>query len=254
MRKVWIALAILSVLLIISVACNVLLFRQGGSYYRQLNATALDPLGIEAYPQDMLGEQPAATAQRLVVFFGDSRAAEWPPPASVRGFVCVNRGVYGQTTIQALGRFDAHVAPLRPDVVVIQAGINDLKTLPLFPERRVAIIADCQANIREIVARSVALGTTVVVTTIFPLGPVPLERRLFWSDDVGVAIEEVNAFIRTLSAEKVIVLDAAAILSGEDRQARREFSRDLLHLEPAAYQALNRELEPILEQMAASRP
>ena len=70
----------------------------------------------------------------------------------------MNRGVFGQTTAQVLGRFDAHAAPLLPRVVVLQVGINDLKAIPLLPHRRDEIVADCKANLREIVRRSTDAG------------------------------------------------------------------------------------------------
>ncbi len=52
----------------------------------------------------------------------------------------VNRGIGNQTTAQVLGHFHAHVAPLHPQTIILQVGINDLKTIPLFPEQAETII------------------------------------------------------------------------------------------------------------------
>lgn len=46
--------------------------------------------------------------------------------------------------------------------------------------------------------------------------------------------------------EGIIVFDSAAVLANERGVVRREYSRDLLHLGDAGYEALNEELERIL--------
>ncbi|MBP7692362.1 MAG: hypothetical protein KA764_10615 [Anaerolineales bacterium] len=206
-----------------------------------MNITRLDPLGLNTYPA-----LEGASAAPVIVFFGDSRAADWPAPALAHGTV-INRGIGAQTTAQVLGRFQAHVAPLKPQVVVIQAGINDLKTIPLFPEQKAAIIQACQDNLRQIVALALNTGARVVVTTIFPLGALPLERRLFWSDDVAAAIAEVNAYLATLAGERVTVLDTGAVLVNSEGSVDPQYSRDFLHLNPAGYAALNQAIAGLIE-------
>jgi lysophospholipase L1-like esterase len=236
--------------LLASVAGNVLLYRHAAQTYRQLSETQLDPYGLRhpAFPPDA----PAAGAGELpvVVFFGDSRARDWPAPA-VRGFRFVNRGVGGQTTAQVLGRLDAHVAPLSPQVVVVQAGINDLKAIPLFPHRRAEIVADCVANLRAVVRQAAAGGAVVVVATVFPPGDPTLDRRLVWSPDVAAAVAEVNATLRTLDADRVVVFDAWAVLA-EGGRLRDGYGVDTLHLSARGYAALNDALAPLLKTRPAS--
>ena len=64
-----------------------------------------------------------------VVFFGDSITDNWSK-SGYGGFFpgrpYVNRGIGGQTTSQMLLRFRADVVALRPAVVVILAGTNDV--------------------------------------------------------------------------------------------------------------------------------
>jgi lysophospholipase L1-like esterase len=182
---------------------------------------------------------------------GDSRASAWPHPPGFDSAEFINRGISGQTTVQVLGRFQQHVADLEPDVVLIQAGINDLKTIPLFPHRKADIIAQCEANIRELTSRSLDAGAKVVVTTIIPAGRVPLLRIPFWSSEVDQAVESCNTSIKTMASDRVKVFDASAIVTGRNGRVRPEYQRNFLHLNRAGYQALNRELasalNPILE-------
>ncbi|MBN1936549.1 MAG: SGNH/GDSL hydrolase family protein [Anaerolineae bacterium] len=229
-----------------SLLLNWLFFRQGKAYYLELNATRLDPWGSDFYAD---GVTSVNSGVARVVFFGDSRAYAWPPLEGLRQFEFVNRGVGAQTTAQISARFQEDVAGLSPAIIIIQMGINDLKAIPLFPERRDAIIAECEANIEATVRASRELGAQVILTTIFPLGDVPLERRLFWSPDVKTGIETVNDYIRSSEGKGVIILDAAAVLADEQEQVREEYSVDLLHVSPAGYKALNEELEHVLAEL-----
>jgi len=236
--RCFLMIAFLLAVLAISLALNGFLFNRGRQYYLELNETRLDPLGLNYYPT-------ANPRRQTVIFFGDSRAANWPSP-DLEPFEFVNRGVGSQTSAQVVQRFDYHVRPLQPQVVVVQVGINDLKTLPLFPERKALIVANCRKNIQEIVERSVDLGATVILTTVFPVGEVPIERRLFWSEDVALAIEEVNGYIDSLAGENVVIFDAFSILADDSGRVRPEYGKDLLHLNAAGYEALNGELLSVL--------
>lgn len=227
----------------LSLAFNVYIFRRAEGYYRQLSEVSLDPLGLSQYNS----ESQAAT-QKRVVFVGDSRAAEWPAP-SVEGFEFVNRGIGNQTTAQVLGRFSTHISPLHPTIVVIQVGINNLKTIPLFHERRDRIVLDCKDHLRQLVDQSTALGATVIVTTIFPVGPVPLERQLFWSSEVANSVDEVNDFVRSLEAPNVIVFDTFALLADENGTTQSSYARDTLHLTVEGYTALNMALSELLSSL-----
>lgn len=248
-RLLWSLLILLSVGLLISVTLNVVIFSRAQQYYFQLNGIRLDPFGIKSFYPPQANQQIASDARKKVLFFGDSRAYEWPAPADLSQFQFVNRGIGSQTSVQVAARFDEHVKPLRPQIIVVQVGINDLKTIPLFPNQKESIIANCKANIKQIVSQSRTLGATVILSTIIPFGQIPLERRPFWSDEVAEAIEEVNAFIYSLSEEKVILFDTVPVLTDEKGIVRKEYSRDFLHLNETAYRALNRELVEILAQI-----
>lgn len=249
MMKSRYAIAILLILLAGSIALNVVLYQQGRAYYLDLNRTRLDPLGLKAFPA---GVSTRATDKPLVVFFGDSRAAGWSSPSQVsEEMVFINRGIGAQTTAQTLGRFAAHIQPLQPDILILQVGINDLKTIPLFPGQKKAILAGCKANIEQIVGLSTQNGARVILTTIFPLGQLPIERRPFWSEDVAAAVEEINEFIKTLASDQVTVFDTNSVLANSRGITDPLYSKDFLHLNEKGYGALNQQLVHLLK--AASR-
>jgi lysophospholipase L1-like esterase len=234
----------LAIVLFVSLAINYFLFQQGRQYYLQLNSVRLDPSGLNHFKETI---SPKSGSIR-VVFYGDSRAAAWPAP-DIEKFEFVNRGIGSQTTEQVLARFDDHIKPLQPDIIILQAGINDLKTIPLFPENKEAIIGDCQKDIQRIVEKSTSMNSIVIVTTIFPTGQVPIERRLFWSRDVAEAIDETNIFIRSLAGNQVVILDAFSILADDNGNIRSEYGLDLLHITNIGYARLNTELVSLLKNL-----
>jgi lysophospholipase L1-like esterase len=242
---------LLLILLAASLTANVRLYQQADDFYRRLCDLSLDPYGLKhaEYPAD----QPPGVAPGLpvVLFFGDSRSLAWPAPP-VAGLRYVHRALGGQTSEQVRGRFDANVTPLSPRFMILQAGIGDLKTIALFPQRRGQIVSECEANLHEIVKRATDAGTIVIVSTIFPTGKVPLERKLEWSQDVPRAVEEVNSDLRGLASDKVIVFDAWKILE-DHGQFREGYGLDTLHLTPAGYEALNTELVRILRPLSAQK-
>lgn len=233
-------------LLVASLALNLYLYNLSRDYYLQLNGLRLDPLGLVYSARN---PPPAATERPLVVILGDSRAGMWPAPGT-DAFDFHNLGLGSQTTEQIASRYDEQIPALQPDILIVQAGINDLKTIPLYPELKERIIQRCKDNLAEIVGKANNAGTTVILTTIFPLGEIPLERRFVWSEEVALAMEEVNQFLYTLEGPNVILFDAAPILTGENGLLQKPYSLDFLHLNATGYETLNAQLGPLLETLA----
>lgn len=223
-------------LLAVSAVLNVVLFREMDHSYRELNEVRLDPLGLKR--ASFAGPATVPSDSRpLFLFFGDSRAEQWPEPP-VTEYRFVNHGIGGQTTEQIRGRVDQHLKAAAPNVVLIQAGINDLKTIALFPWRRDEIVRTCESNLQFIVQQAEQSGATVILTTIFPPGDVPLARRQFWSPDVVPAVNQVNDFLRNLRGDHVIVFDAWKVLQ-RDGRLQAGYGIDTLHLSRQGYDALN---------------
>ena len=229
---------LLTILLSLSLLANAGLLWFAKQQYQETQAIRLDPLQLNFYPTEI---PTNFSVKKRIVFFGDSRALSWLTPKMAH-VDFINRGVGQQTSEQIRLRFKQHVAPLQADTIILQLCINDLKTIPLFPQQRDAIVARCKQNISDIVAQARLSGSKVLLTTVFPLGEIPLERRLFWSDAVAPAIREVNAFIATQAGEGVSILDAFTLLQGESDKIKPEYSRDLLHLNSYGYEMLNQAL------------
>ena len=221
---------ILALLLLASLGVNLFLGRKAMHYYTLLNALRLDPLELRSYA----GHEVISTKKR-VVLLGDSRVLAWPSIESEL-FTVYNRGIHGQTSIQVRERFVAHVQGLQPDIVVLQVGMNDLKTIGLFPERKEKIVEDCKNNIHILMEKIHDLGAQVILTTTIPAGPIPLVRRPVWSDDIDIAVQKLNQHIKSINQDGVHIFDVAALV--DETQYL-----DALHLEDEAYKTINYQLE-----------
>ncbi len=176
---------------------------------------------------------------QTLLFYGDSRAADWPAP-DVPGYAVVNRGVGGQTSAEAVAYLDSALAGLQPNIVVVQIGVNDLSMLTFNPNQRAAIVETCRRNIRQLVARLADISECVVLTTIFPIG----DAELFFYDvsEMIDALDEVNDFIHALAGPQITIFDAYAVLAADDGLVQPDYALDMLHLNPLGYRALNRAL------------
>jgi lysophospholipase L1-like esterase len=241
----WMVLA-----LVLSVLLVVVTGYAAARYHRLVRRWTAENSLVRIDPYGLLYDAPppepsAVKGTTTVVLFGDSRAAEWVPP-EVDGVTFVNRGINSQSTAQMLGRYQAQIAALHPDVLVVQAGINDLKILPLVERVAEPAIERCIANLDEIVARARAHGTTVVLTTIFPTGKPPVQRRPVWSDAIPAAVHRVNEHLRAQAGDGVHLLDAHALLANGDGRLRRGLARDFVHLNGSGYAVLNAALVELL--------
>jgi lysophospholipase L1-like esterase len=118
---------------------------------------------------------PPASDENRVVFMGNSITEGWQQyfPTMFAGKPYVNRGIGGQTTPQMLVRFRSDVVALKPKVVVILAGTNDIagNTGPSTVE----MIEDNIASMAEIAS---ANGIKVVLSSVLPVFDYPWKPGL----------------------------------------------------------------------------
>lgn len=169
------------------------------------------------------------------VFMGDSITQYWELSRSFPGRGFVDRGIAGQTSVQILGRFDQDVVSLRPRVVVLLAGTNDLRL-------------DVPAATTEAdIARMAALARThrigVVLATLppvsgFPAGWLPGGREGPGDTRAALArrVAALNAWIVSFAgAHHLAVARYHAVLAGPDRGWGGGLTRDGVHPSAAGY-------------------
>jgi lysophospholipase L1-like esterase len=83
--------------------------------------------GLTRYGSEDAEVRPPKPGENRVIFLGDQITEHWSP--FFPGKPYLNRGIEGQTTPQMLIRFRQDVIELKPRIVVIQAGTNDLASV-----------------------------------------------------------------------------------------------------------------------------
>jgi lysophospholipase L1-like esterase len=245
-------LLLLGSFLVLSFLANIILFSSALYYYRLLSKVKLDPLGLNE-----LQSNPKKThhddSRLSVAFIGDSRALSWPRPSTSLPLSFSNLAVSGQTTSQTLLRFqNIYATRALPDIVIIQSGINDLKAIPLFPAQRKQIVFNCQKNLSKLVSLIVNSGSQVIISTIFPVGNISPVRAPLWSNDIDDAIDTCNSSIRSLSSDRVHVLESSAILADAHHRVLQQYQQNFLHINSAGYHQLNSSLGAVLDDIIHS--
>ncbi|GGC65219.1 acylneuraminate cytidylyltransferase [Pedobacter quisquiliarum] len=180
---------------------------------------------------------PAANEQR-VVFMGNSITEGWinQRPEFFNGRPYINRGIGGQTTPQMLIRFRADVVALKPKVVVLLCGINDIagNTGPSTLE----MIEDNIASMTEI---ALANNIKVVLSSVLPAYDFPWRPNM----EPAPKVMALNKWIKAYAAQKkVVYLDYFSAMVDERNGMKSIYHTDEVHPNKAGYAVM----EPLVEQ------
>ena len=187
-------------------------------------------LGRYRAANDSLGA-PKAGEQR-VVFMGNSITDSWARlfAEQFSGKPYVGRGISGQTTPQMLVRFRQDVVALKPAVVVILAGTNDIagNTGPSTLE----MIED---NLRSMTEIAKANGIRVVLSSVLPVFDYPWKPGL----EPAAKIVTLNRWMRAYAdSVGAVYLDYHTPMADERQGLRAELTRDGVHPNQAGYRIM----------------
>lgn len=143
-----------------------------------------------ALPAPKQGEQ-------RVVFLGDSITDRWNLAASFPGKPYINRGIGSQVTAQMLLRFHQDVIVLKPKVVVILAGINDVQGF-LQQESPEQI----EANWEAMADLAEAHHIKVVFGSILPVNDYTEAAKDVVKERKPEELVTLNSWLRTFCAER----------------------------------------------------
>lgn len=171
-----------------------------------------------------------------VVFMGNSITEGWGnvSPAFFINRPYVNRGISGQTTPQMLLRFKADVVDLKPEIVVILAGTNDIagNTGPSSLEM-------IMNNIISMVQLAKANKIKVILCSVLPAYDYP------WSPgkNPNEKIPALNNMIKQYAVDnRIVFVDYYSLLVDERNGLKAEYSVDGVHPNQKGYQVM----EPVI--------
>ena len=190
-----------------------------------------------------------APGEERVVFFGDSITEGWGRVKDSRFFPgkpYLNRGISGQTTPQMLVRFRQDVIALRPRVVVILAGINDIagNTGPMS-------LSQTEDNIHSMVELAKANGIAVVLSSVLPAYDFPWRRGL---EPAGKVVE-LNARLKEYAARNGLTyLDYFTPMADDKQGLKAELTYDGVHPNAAGYAAMEPLAAQAIEKALRAKP
>jgi lysophospholipase L1-like esterase len=152
----------------------------------------------------------------------------------------LNRGVNGERSDQIRARFARDVAPAKPAVVVIIAGVNDV-----YQGRSAASV---ERELEAMYTAARAAQIVVVAGSIIPFNSA--------SADQNARMHAVNDWIRAYAAshgDRVVFCDTRAAVAAPGQPDRLVSSPDDLHPSPDGYKRMAAALEPAIK-LALSKP
>ena len=181
-------------------------------------------------------------AENRVVFMGNSITEGWKKyfPQEFPDKPYVNRGISGQTTPQMLVRFRQDVIALKPKVVVILAGTNDIagNTGPSTIE----MIEDNLAGMTDLARMH---GIRVVLCSVLPVYDYPWRPGL----EPAPKIVALNAWMKHYAdSTGSIYVDYHSAMRDEKNGMRAELATDGVHPNEAGYKIM----APLVEQGIAA--
>jgi lysophospholipase L1-like esterase len=170
--------------------------------------------------------------ENRVVFMGNSITIGWlnTMPEFFEGKPYVNRGISGQTTPQMLLRFRQDVVKLKPRVVVILAGTNDIagNTGPVTQD----MIMD---NLKSMAELARVNDIAVVLCSVLPAYDYPWRPGL----NPKEKIPALNTAIRAYATENDLVyLDYFSALANDKNGMDPELAADGVHPTKKGYEIM----------------
>lgn len=174
---------------------------------------------------------PKANENR-VVFMGNSITEGWSKsdPSFFEGKPYINRGISGQTTPQMVLRFKQDVIDLKPNVVVILAGINDIagNTGPMTLEQT-------RDNLIAMAQLAKANGIKVVLSSVIPAYDFP------WRPGMEPAnkVVALNKMIKDYANQnKIVYLDYFSAMADDRNGLKKELGYDGVHPNLEGYKVM----------------
>jgi lysophospholipase L1-like esterase len=144
----------------------------------------------------------------------------------------LNRGVNGERSDQIAARFDRDVLALRPDAVIIIAGVNDV-----YQGRPASQVTSV---LRDLYDRADRASIPVVAGSIVPYNTA--------SPEACAAMREINRWIQDEAARRtnLTFADTRAAAAAADNPDRLAGSPDGLHPDVDGYRRMAEVLEPAI--------
>lgn len=196
---------------------------------------------ITRYQDENSKVPPPAAGEKRVVFMGNSITEYWKGADSsfFTGKPNYNRGISGETSPQMLVRFREDVINLKPAVVVILAGINDIAE-NTGPNK----LENVFGNIESMVQLAQVAHIKVVISSVLPANHFPWRPSI----DPTEKVIQLNKMLKDYADQNNIVyLDYYSAMVDDQKGLPKNLSYDGVHPTLAGYKIM----EPMVEKAIA---
>lgn len=205
------------------------------------NLSAQDWANLSRYASDNQKLSKPMANEKRVVFMGNSITEGWvnTDPDFFKGKPYIGRGISGQTTPQMVLRFRQDVIDLKPAVVVILAGTNDIagNTGP-------TTLDQILGNIISMAELARANNIKVVLSSVLPAFDYPWKPGL----QPAEKIFKLNQMIKEYAEKSgCVYLDYFTAMSDERKGLKAGLGDDGVHPNLAGYRIMG----PLAEQAIA---
>ncbi len=214
---------------------------QSSAYSQTVNSSEWVNYKKYAASNERLG-LPAAGEKR-VVFMGNSITEYWAIRDSsfFKNNGYIDRGTSGQTSSQMLLRFRQDVIDLKPAVVVINAGTNDIaeNAGPIS-------LKNIFANIVSMVQLAQANNIKVILSSVLPA------YDFFWHRGLHPAekIIKLNSMIKSYSDENNIpYVDYYSKLVNEKKGFEKKYTLDGVHPNHTGYEIMDPMVKEVIQKV-----
>lgn len=202
---------------------------------------------LKKYEKENSELSAQASGQKRIVFMGDSITEFWSElcPEFFIGKPYINRGISGQTSPQMLIRFRADVIALKPSIVVLLAGANDIagNTGPSTLEK----ITD---NIFSMAELAKTHQIKVILCSVLPA------YDFHWKPDSFPAekIVTLNKMIKKYADDhEILYLDYYSQMVDERKGLKTDFTNDGVHPNKTGYEVMAPLVERALGKVLLSK-
>ena len=169
-----------------------------------------------------------------IVFIGNSITQGWKNfmPEMFDNQTFINRGISGQTSTEMLVRFRTDVINLKPKVVVILAGTNDIAGNTLF--RGLEIVAGNISSMAELARQN---NIKVILCSVLPAANFPWS--LGKSPDIKIPL--LNGLIKDYAQKKgFYYLDYYNLMNDGNNGLKKDYGNDGVHPNMNGYKLMQR--------------
>lgn len=200
---------------------------------------AQDWADLNKYEKENTTLKQLEAGQKRIVFMGDSITEFWSFLEFFAGKPYLNRGISGQTSPQMLIRFRSDVIGLKPAVVVLLAGINDIagNTGPSTPEM-------IMNNIFSMVELAKANNINVILCSVLPAYDFPWREGLAPAEKVVTLNKMIKKYA---NVNNILYLDYYSAMVNDQKGLNVAYSGDGVHPNKTGYEVMT----PLVEKAIA---